>query len=119
MKNSGGSFDIDSRRHKIAELEKQTTAEGFWDDNQAAQALLKEINSHKQWVTRVDTLAGELSDLAELIELAGADASASDVDEIETQVAELTKALDDLEFTTQLSGPDDARDAILTIHPGA
>lgn len=119
MKNSGGFFDIATRREKIAELEKLSAAEGFWDNNQAAQVVLKEINSHKIWVDKVDGFTAEIDDLKEMIEIAGEDASESDVAEMEEHVRRLSTELDEFEFTTQLSGADDIRDAIITIHPGA
>ncbi len=39
--------------------------------------------------------------------------------ELEGSVTTLDESLHKLEFATLLSGPDDARDAIMTIHPGA
>ncbi len=116
-RNSGGIFDIDHRREQIATLEAQSAEAGFWDNNQAAQATLKEISGHKRWVSAFDHLQGELADLSELAELVEPDSEeATDLERsLETTVRELAQ----LEFTTQLSGPDDERPAILTIHPGA
>ncbi len=42
-----------------------------------------------------------------------------DIAELDTALADLTVKVDKLEFDALLSGPDDHRDAILTIHPGA
>ena len=39
--------------------------------------------------------------------------------ELETSLTQLEEQLDKFEFTALLSGPDDYRDAFLTIHPGA
>jgi peptide chain release factor 2 len=43
----------------------------------------------------------------------------SDIAELDTTLVDLTSKVDKLEFDALLSGPDDHRDAILTIHPGA
>lgn len=100
-------------------MEKITASPDFWDDNQSAQETLKEMSNHKKWVDRIDKFKNELNDLEELLNLTDDTDDSSDVKEIENHLAELENQFDRLEFTTQLSGADDARNAILTIHPGA
>jgi len=112
-----GIFDLDSRRAKAAELEKLTHEPEFWNDNQEAQKTLKKLNLHKRWIEAVDSLTKDLetyTDLSEMVE-----DSSDEAAEIETGVAKLAKQLAKLEFEALLSGPDDHRHAILTIHPGA
>jgi len=58
-----------------------------------------------------------VNDLGELIEMTEEDSP--EVDELTTAIDDLAKKLDKFEFTAMLSGPDDHRDAIVTIHPGA
>jgi peptide chain release factor 2 len=58
------------------------------------------------------TELGEYLDLAE-------EADASELAELNEQAEQIERRLDRLEFESLLSGPDDHRDAILTIHPGA
>ncbi len=77
------------------------------------------MSNHKKWVDRIDKFKSELNDLEELLNLTDDTDDSSDVKEIENHLAELENQFDRLEFTTQLSGADDARNAILTIHPGA
>jgi len=59
-----------------------------------------------------------LNDLDELIELTDDD-NTSDLKELAETSEKIEKTLDRLEFTTRLSGPNDSRNGILTIHPGA
>lgn len=115
--NLRGIFDLDSRRKTIADLEQKTTLPGFWDNNLTAQALLKEISLHKKWIDAHSKLASELNDLGELAGMV--EEGSSDAQEVEHTLAKLVEEVDALEFKTLLSGPDDHRDAILTIHPGA
>ncbi len=119
MTSSGGIFDLARRTTEIARLEKQTSRPGFWDDNRAAQAVLKEINAHKRWVDAHAELKTELDDLTELIELTDADTTSGELSELESALTDLAGKVDKLEFDALLSGPDDHRNAILTIHPGA
>ncbi|MCB2201492.1 peptide chain release factor 2 [bacterium] len=110
-------FDLEQRRERIVELEKTTTEPGFWDDNQAAQGILKEITVHKRWVEVVDRLRKELSDLSELSEIV--EDGSAEAGELADTLTTLVKNIDKLEFETHLSGPDDHRNAIINIHPGA
>ena len=115
----GGFFDIEGRREKINKLEELTTAPDFWGDNQKAQSILREISEHKRWIEKVDRFNSDLSDLAELYSLTDGDEETPEVKEILNSLEQMVGQLDKFEMTTLLSGPDDARNAILTIHPGA
>jgi len=64
-------------------------------------------------------LAADLNDVEELLDMADPDENSSDMKELKTTLDELVKELEEFEFSALLSGPDDHRHAILTIHPGA
>jgi len=68
-------------------------------------------------VESLDKLTRELADLKELAEIIENDSS--EAKELNKSFQEFSTAVDKFEFTTLLSGPDDHRHAILTIHPGA
>jgi peptide chain release factor 2 len=68
-------------------------------------------------VESLDKLNRELADLEELAEIIEDDSS--EAKELDKSFREFSTAVDKFEFTTLLSGPDDHRHAILTIHPGA
>jgi peptide chain release factor 2 len=94
-------------------------APGFWDSPDAARDTIAEVNQLKGWVDPWSSLmqrATELGELAELLELEADDAMEAE------WLAELDRFLHEserLEVKAMLSGPDDTRDALLTIHPGA
>jgi peptide chain release factor 2 len=90
---------------------------GFWDSPENAQGAMRELSGHKRWVEDFARLERELTDLAELAELA-ADTPA-EAGEIQGALDDYAHALDKFELATYLSGEDDARNAIVTIHPGA
>ncbi len=96
-----------------------TAKPGFWDDNQAAQAVLREISVHKKWVESHGKIAADLNDIEELLDIASPDDSSADAKELQKALDEFVRELERFEFSALLSGPDDHRDAILTIHPGA
>ncbi len=91
----------------------------FWDDNRRAQELIRERADLARIVTRVGELHRQASDLGVLLELAQeADDGSLDA-EIAEGVARLQRELDEFELKVMLSGPHDAKAAILSIHPGA
>ncbi|MBU0984082.1 MAG: peptide chain release factor 2 [candidate division Zixibacteria bacterium] len=110
-------FDLDSRAKKIAALEEKTSAPGFWDDNQAAQTVLKEISRHKKWIEAHGKLEAELNYSLELLDILEDDSP--EVAEIEASLERADSDIARFELTAMLSGPDDHRDALVTIHPGA
>ncbi|MFH2055755.1 MAG: peptide chain release factor 2 [bacterium] len=110
-------FDLDARRAKIAELEKQTIAEDFWADQEHAQSTLKQISIEKRWVADSEKLERDLTDLGEMIELAAGERELAK--EVESMRLDLQQRLDEFELRTLLSDRDDPSDAILAIHPGA
>jgi peptide chain release factor 2 len=112
-----GFFDLDQRKAKVTELEAQTVEEGFWNDNQSAQTLLKEVSRHKKWIETIAKMEGDLADADEFTAMV--EETSPDIAEIKTSLDVIGRELDKLEFQAMLSGPDDHRDAIMTIHPGA
>jgi peptide chain release factor 2 len=72
---------------------------------------------HKKWVEEFEKLQSDLNDLIELGELT-AD-NPAEFKEIKKGLEDFSKTLDTFELSTYLSGEDDTRNAILTIHPGA
>ncbi len=81
---------------------------------------MREIAARKEWVQAFENVMQKAEDLDVLIEMAEEDGEDSDiVKECQQELKELSKAVEDLEFRNMLSGPDDPKNAILTIHPGA
>ena len=112
-------FDVAQRREKLAKLQQKRLQPGFWDDPQAAQQVEQDIAAEKDWVDAYDRLVGMKEDIETLAEMEAEDPDADLSDEIEREASNLRRALEALELRGMLAGPDDHRDAILTIHPGA
>jgi len=64
-------------------------------------------------------LDSRYSNLQDFIELAEAEEDESFTEEIEKEYAELVAKLEDVEFKSMLSGRDDNKNCLLTIHSGA
>lgn len=91
----------------------------FWDNQERAQLILKEITSRKNWVEAWEKLESQAGDAEILLEMLAEEADPQTGLEIEDELKTLRTGVEALEFRRMLSDPDDEKDAILTIHPGA
>ena len=91
----------------------------FWDDSRKAQALVQERAELSRAVTRfreMSTQGGEVRLFWEMATEAGDESLAR---EISQDIARVSRDLEAFELRIVLSGPQDKKNAILSIHPGA
>jgi peptide chain release factor 2 len=112
-------FDIDNKRIKIEELDKEIAKDGFWDDLENSQNVLKKSKGLKSSVEKYETLKTELDDLQVLNSLAIEEDDESLVAEIESGIKNIVKKVEKITLETLLSGQYDKNNAILTLHSGA
>lgn len=80
---------------------------------------MQQITSRKIWVEGWNGIRRKLSDADTLIELARELGDATHSAEITSELAAIGKLLEELEFRNMLSGEDDPKNCILTVHAGA
>ena len=112
-------FDIANEKSRLKELEEQTKEKDFWNDQEKSAVVLQKIKILKDKVSNYDVLNGNLEDIHAMIELIEEANDESLIDELKQDVKKFEKGLDRLEIEALLSGPHDANNAIVTIHPGA
>ena len=117
--NSEVFFDLDARRSRITDLEAQQVDPAFWGNQERARTVVQELKQLKGWVTPYEDLSGRIDTAIEMAELLEAEPDEALQDELAREAAALDTGLAAFELRTMLRGPDDARDALLTIHPGA
>ncbi|HUI64092.1 MAG TPA: PCRF domain-containing protein, partial [Bacteroidota bacterium] len=110
---------MDQKEKEVNEHQKKTEAADFWTDNVSAQKVMQLISSRKEWIDGWNALQRTLSDAESLVELAEESNDESLAGEVDAELRSVEKGIDDLEFRNMLSGEDDGRNAILTIHAGA
>lgn len=114
-----GGLKIPQKTERIADLEHQMAAPGFWDDPDKAQTVAQEANNLKSEVETFHGLVQKLDDVETLWEMAMEEKDESLQGEIEGEVEGAKKTLADLELGMLLSDQYDANNAILTLHAGA
>lgn len=115
----GGLFDLEANKERIHELEEAMTATDFWDDQDHAQKVINETNVIKQFVDTFEQMAESFDDLEVLFELVKEENDQDLYEELDQGVSTLRDEINEFELEMLLSGPYDANNAILELHPGA
>ena len=104
---------------RLKALEDQQALPGFWADPEAARASVQQIKSLRNWLVPYDSLNGRLTGALEMAELLESEPDEAMLSDLAREADELGTAAEAFELQAMLQGPEDTRDAILTIHPGA
>ncbi len=100
-------------------IDQEMSVPAFWEDSRKAQALVQERADLARTVGRFKDLAGQAEDLRVLWEMATEAGDEGETAGLETALAALGKDLEAFSVKIVLSGPQDRKNVILSIHPGA
>lgn len=120
-------MDLDELSDRARELEDQSADPSLWDDPDHAQQVTSELSRVQAKLKRVRGLRQRLDDLPVMYEMAEDSAAenpssseAAEAKELaDAECAELREEIASLEVTTMLSGPYDAREAVVNIRSAA
>ncbi len=115
----GGHFDVDKKNKEIKELEEQTKQSNFWDNEQNAQKIFKNISSLKNITEPIMNLQKEIKNNLELIELISTEKDDSLLENIKVDLKNINIQITNLEKLLLLNGKFDKNNCILEIHSGA
>jgi peptide chain release factor 2 len=107
------TFDPDRLAGRLAELEREMSEPGFWNDQEHAQRISTEHSRVSKRLELYERLRSEYEDATGLLELEPGMA-----DEIEESVAPLRRELDRLQEAALFDGEYDAGDAVVTLQSG-
>jgi peptide chain release factor 2 len=110
-------FDAPKLREKLSAIEKQTTDPTLWSNPEKSQQVMREKKRLDSLLATETELARRSSDITAYFDLAreGEEVAA----DLRREVDALRGLVEKLETETLLSGENDERSAIVTIHPGA
>ncbi|MBU4312922.1 MAG: peptide chain release factor 2 [Candidatus Omnitrophica bacterium] len=111
-------LDIDKNEKVLKELEAKMAGPGFWDNQEKARSVIKELKKARAVVDPYFECRKEFDELGELIVIVDSDDKGS-IDEVRGSLERLEKDVDALEFKSLMSGELDSNDAILSVHSGA
>jgi peptide chain release factor 2 len=110
-------FDVEALRRSSAELTKEMSSPGFWDEPEEAREVAAEFSRVDGRMKMLEGLRARLVDAEELLELAEEDEGLAE--EVGKELEHIEKALGELEVARLFSGKYDEGAAILTINSGA
>jgi len=103
-----------------ADLEAQASVPNLWDDPEKAQVVTSKLSRAQSTINKIQGIRSRLDDLPVMIELTEAESDkAAAYKDIDLELDNLTKTINDLEVQTLLSGEYDDRDALVTIRSEA
>lgn len=113
------SLNVSAKEIEIKAFDDQMQAPGFWDDQREAQVVINAANAIKDKVNRFYDLKEQVEELVVAYELIQEEADEDLQAELEEQIKDVSGALNKFELEILLSGPYDANNAIIELHPGA
>jgi len=113
----GAIFDAPKLRAQLAEVEKKVADPNLWSDPQQSQTVMRERKRLEDLLATETELERRLGDISAYFDLGreGEDVSA----DLKRDLDSLRELTERIETEVLLSGPNDERNAIVTIHPGA
>lgn len=113
----GSIFDVPKLREELAEVEKQAADPNLWSNPEKSQTVMRQRKRLEDELATEADLARRVDEVDAYFELAHEGENVSD--DLRREMDGLRAVVEKLETETLLSGDNDARNAIVTIHPGA
>jgi peptide chain release factor 2 len=103
----------------LRQLEERMKDPRFWEDQETAQKVIRQMKFAKGLVEPVEGLAAEIEDLEVLHELAEQEDDEGTRREVAERTEDLAERVERLEFRSLLNEKHDANSAFLSVHAGA
>ncbi len=116
MKLCGAIFDAPAKQNELTKLEVEIGDPDFWNQPEKSQRIMQQRKRLEEAIQNSKSVTSATSDIDTLFELAREGENVNG--ELEREMNAFEKRLEELETGMLLSGENDKRDAIVTIHPG-
>ncbi|AXQ16500.1 peptide chain release factor 2 [Shewanella algae] len=103
----------------MEEVSRELESSEVWNEPERAQALGKERSALEVVVKTIDDMDAGLEDVEGLLELAIEEEDEETFNDANSELGDLEKRLEELEFRRMFSGPQDASDCYLDIQSGS
>ncbi len=115
----GGFFDVEEKQCQLENARLKTSETDFWNDQVKAQSTLQLIRLIETKLQQYYSILDLFNEINGLADLAKEEKEESILPELNDMLVNLKIKIHKLELQTMLSGEDDQKNVILTIHPGA
>jgi peptide chain release factor 2 len=115
----GESFKMSELKQREAKIGELMSAPTFWNNQEKAKGVVSELKGIKSITDVYADLAKRLEDAEVMLQLAREEKDEEARAAVVQDVEKLEQLLGDFEFKAMLNGPNDRRDAFVSIHAGA
>ena len=119
IKNIESILKPEELNKRLKEIEEMENNPEFWNDPKKSAKIQKEKNAILRKLEKYQKAKNALEDNKEMYELATSEEDEETLNEVFEDVKNLSKMIRELEIEVMLSGENDDKNAIITIHPGA
>ena len=119
MKPCGGFFDLPTKERRYLEVQRELEAPTLWQDADKAQALHRERAVLAETLNRCTSLAKNIEDAFELLEMVKQDQDLDIYRELIAEIHRIEQLVADMEFQRMFSGEMDSHNAYLDIQAGS
>ncbi|MBO5067378.1 MAG: peptide chain release factor 2 [Clostridia bacterium] len=119
MRRRDTLFDIDSLRQELSEKTALSEKPEIYTDLAKSQQISKEIASLTNKVSAFDKAEKTINDSADIIELAEEENDESILIEVDEELKNVEKTVEEMRLAALLRGKYDKLNALLTLHAGA
>lgn len=119
LKNIKGILKPDELNIRLKEIGELEASQDFWNDVERATKIGIEKNRILSKLSKFNKANDALSGTNDLYELANEEKDEDTIEMLYEEANELDELIKSTEISVMLSNPDDASNAIISIHPGA
>ncbi|MCX2683231.1 peptide chain release factor 2 [Campylobacter sp. MIT 21-1685] len=119
VNNIASIIKPDAIQMRLKEIEQLENTPDFWSDVKQASILGKEKTKITHLLNSYEKALNALNDTSELFDLANAEDDTQTVQALFDDVLKLENTITSLEISMLLSGENDNKNALVSIHPGA
>ena len=113
------SLGIEAAKEEIDRLHAQIDSDGFWDNQEISQKVMKQSRTLEAKVARYEKMCSQWDDLYTLCDMALEDNDDSMLPELTEGYAQLEQEMENARLETLLSGEYDNNNAIVSFQAGA
>ena len=113
------SLDLDYKKQRIEELQRESEAPDFWLDADGANQKMKQLKELQTIVSDADGLLSSYSDMMDMIEMGNEEEDETVPEIVREELDSFIAKLEDMRLSTLLTGEYDDSNAIISLNAGA
>lgn len=112
-------LDLKKCKAEVEDLHQMSALPDFWNDPENSQKVTRKIRSLESKIEKYEKLSESYEDTLVLIQLAQEEDDSSAVEDIKSEIEQISGKIEDLTLSTLLNGEYDNLNAIVSFHAGA